>query len=411
MCANSVESYKWSIHLRWIFAFVFFAILFTFAGHRTWGGDAVEKDRKPRVLLFSGSDKDDPFWILFTDFMSVAADQLGFELKVHFADGSLNAMASLMRVECERKVKPAGIVIQSFKRGGPRFLRIANSYRIPVFLVNSGLTAEQSAITGEPRTHLEHWIAEMLPDDYGAGFQLANALIDEARKDPAKISADGRVHIIGLSGTVSHGASVQRAAGLMDAIAAREDEAILDQMVSADWKRGYAKNRCRILHRRYPEASIVWAASDQMALGAAQAIRDRGFVPGKDVVIGGVDATREGLKAIEKGTLAATVGGHFQEGGWVAVILHDLVHGLDLEKIPTHFVSPMTLVTAENMATYRAGLRAKQWKQIDFLQFSRLHQPESDNYRFRFDLGENSAETSMPSIKESPPVEKPARNE
>ncbi|MBB3206899.1 ABC-type sugar transport system substrate-binding protein [Rhodopirellula rubra] len=408
---DPVVACRWPSCSRWVLALVIVASLFALPTHQTYAEDCTGCGDKHRILVLIGSDEDDPFWSLFAEFMGVAADQLGLELQFRFADGSLKAMSSHMRVECERKKKPACIVMQSFKRGGLKFLHTANSYQVPVFLINSGLTSEQRAKAGEPRSQLKYWVGEMLPDDYGAGFQLANALIDAAKKDPSRLGPDGRVHLIALGGTVSHTASVQRTAGLMDAVEARRDEVVLNQLVAADWKKGFARNRCRFLHRRYPQASAVWTANDQMALGAIEGLRDLKLVPGKDVVVGGVDATRQAMTAIKEGTLAATVGGHFQEGGWVAVIIHDLLNGLDLSKIPMHYASPMKLVTAENVAAYQASLQKSEWDRINFKQYSRLHRPKSDGYQFRFELADRSVDTSMQIGKEQQSVEKPARNE
>ena len=165
-------------------------------------------------------------------------------------------------------------------------MRIANQNQVPVFLVNAGLSDEQREQIGGPREKLKYWIGEMLPDDEGAGFQLANELIDQAIK-MKRIGPDGRVHVIGINGVVSDSASIQRANGLVRAVSARGDEAILHQVISANWEKEAARRRCRILHRRYPHSTVVWTASDHMAAGVIDAMGDLGLTPGKDVVIGG----------------------------------------------------------------------------------------------------------------------------
>ena len=275
------------------------------------------------IVLFTPREAHDHFWGPFADFMSEAADDFGIRLEVQFAGGSRNMMAEQIREVCKRAEKPDGVVFQSFKRGGQLFLRIADRHGVPAFLVNAGLPKKQSETLGEPRTQLKHWLGQMLPSDYEAGFQLANALIDEASRDPLRFGDDGKVHVIGFNGIVSDSASAERFAGLQKAIAQRQEEAVLDQVVAADWNQELARRRCRVLHRRHPSASVVWSASDPMALGAMQALQEIGLTPGKDIIIGGVDATPEAMEAIEQGTLFATVGGHVLEGGWTVVLLHD----------------------------------------------------------------------------------------
>jgi ABC-type sugar transport system substrate-binding protein len=346
-------------------------------------GEPTNTEEEYSVVLFTGGGKDTPFWNLFEDFMREAASDLGMQLEVYYADGSRKRMATQIHTVCQRADKPDGIVFHLFKLNGPNILRIAEQYGIPVFLVNAGLSEKQRNEIGMPRTKLRHWLGEMLPDDDSAGYKLANALIDEAKKDPRRLGPDGRVHVIALNGTVSDSASIQRVAGLNRAIAERGDEATLEQVVAADWDEKMARKRCRFLHRRYPHAKVVWSASDLMAAGAIAAMEDRGLTPGKDVIIGGVDAaTPEIMELIEQGKLYATVGGHFMEGGWVAVLLHDFLHGVDLDQIKSHYDSPMTLVTKDNLANYRAKLFKSTWERMDFRQLSRIDSPELKTYRF-----------------------------
>jgi hypothetical protein len=131
-----------------------------------------------------------------------------------------------------------------------------------------------------------------------------------------------------------------------------------------------------------------------MANGAIEAMQKQGIVPGKDVIIGGVDATPQAMELIDQGVLHATVGGHFLEGGWVVVLLHDYLHGVDFADLGTHFESHMTLVTRKNLEAYRANLDPATWSQWDFRQLSRLYSPDRKDYAL--DIGV-LIETSTPS--------------
>lgn len=346
------------------------------------GSEPTDGEKDFHIVLFTPRNQHDHFWEPFAEFMGEAADDLGMKLEVQYAGSSRNLMQSQIRDACRRPEKPDGIVFQSFKRGGPKFLKIANRHQVTALLVNAGLQPEQAKALGEPRTTLEHWLGEMLPNDFKAGFDLANALIDEALRSPKRMGDDGKVHVIGLIGVISDGASTERLAGLRDAVARRSNEVTLDQVVAADWNRELARIRCRVLHRRYPNASVVWSASDPMAIGAIEAIGDLKLTPGSDVIVGGVDATPEAMERIDQGTMFASVGGHVMDGGWAAVLLHDFLHGVDLERIPKRYASPMRLVTRENVDTYRIVFDRSTWKQADFRQFSLLHQPDVHGYRF-----------------------------
>ena len=334
-----------------------------------------------RVVLFTGSGENVAFWKLFVDFMLCSADDLDVELDVFYAYNDRPKMIAEIRKVCQQRDKPDAIVVQAFKQSGENSLRIAEQFQVPVFLVNSGLSKEQRETLGAPRERLRYWIGEMLPDDEAAGYRLANALIDEAIR-LGRVSADGRVHVLGINGAVANSASIQRAAGLKRAIEARKEEAKLTQIISANWARNQARQRSRILHRRHPQASVIWTASDHMAEGVVDAMGDLGLRPGKDVVIGGVDGTPEGMRMVREGTLHATLGGHFMEGGWVAVLLHDYLKGVDVACIPPRFASPMTLITKTNLAAYQAAANPSTWRRFDFCQLSRVRRPGRKEYQF-----------------------------
>jgi galactofuranose transport system substrate-binding protein len=51
----------------------------------------------------------------------------------------------------------------------------------------------------------------------------------------------------------------------------------------------------------------VFAHNDEEALGAIQAIKEAGLVPGKDVMVIGLDATKDGFAALIDGTLGADI--------------------------------------------------------------------------------------------------------
>ncbi len=59
-----------------------------------------------------------------------------------------------------------------------------------------------------------------------------------------------------------------------------------------------------------------------------------GLDPGKDILFGGCGWYAPAIKKVQDGTLATTVGGHFMEGGWVMVLIHDYHHGRDFISDP-----------------------------------------------------------------------------
>jgi ABC-type sugar transport system substrate-binding protein len=72
----------------------------------------------------------------------------------------------------------------------------------------------------------------------------------------------------------------------------------------ADFDRAKALNETTNLMQGHPTIKGIFAENDEMALGAIKALGARA---GKDVVVVGFDGTPDGLKAIQDGTLAATI--------------------------------------------------------------------------------------------------------
>ncbi len=72
----------------------------------------------------------------------------------------------------------------------------------------------------------------------------------------------------------------------------------------ADFDRAKALNETTNLLQGHPNLKGIFAENDEMALGAIKALGARA---GKDVMVVGFDGTPDGLKAIQDGSLAATV--------------------------------------------------------------------------------------------------------
>jgi len=148
---------------------------------------------------------------------------------------------------------------------------------------------------------------------------------------------------------------------------------ILERLLSGYWQAGVAFDKTARMLELSSGIRIVWAASDSMALGAARAVDRSGRVAGKDVYVGGFDWSAEGLRAIEEGRLQASAGGHFMEGAWALVLLHDYHKGMDFASEGLEYRLPMQLMDATNVGVGRELLAPERWKDIDFKQFSKVY--------------------------------------
>ena len=117
----------------------------------------------------------------------------------------------------------------------------------------------------------------------------------------------------------------------------------------AKWQRTEAANVIANLLSSGTKFDMVFANNDEMALGAIQALKAAG-ISMKDVIVGGVDATLDALKAMKAGDLDVTV---FQNANGQATGSVDAaISAMNGENLPQWINIPFELVTPENVDQY-----------------------------------------------------------
>ena len=74
---------------------------------------------------------------------------------------------------------------------------------------------------------------------------------------------------------------------------------------SGDFARDKGRQVAETLLQAHPDATIVYAHNDEMALGAIAAIEAAGKIPGKDILVVSIDGEKDGLQAIIDGKMGA----------------------------------------------------------------------------------------------------------
>ncbi|QPC91412.1 substrate-binding domain-containing protein [Mesorhizobium sp. INR15] len=161
-------------------------------------------------------------------------------------------------------------------------------------------------------------------------------------------SAGAKAYII--MGSLVHQAALQRTKDVEQIFATDMCNfiKIVDKQ-SSDWSRDNSQNLMTnwLTAGQAPDAVI--ANNDESAIGAILALKANG-VDMKNVVVGGIDATQDGLQSMKAGDLAVTVfqNANGQGGGGVDAALA-LVKG---EKVDRVVYVPFELVSPENMDGY-----------------------------------------------------------
>ncbi|WP_034996828.1 substrate-binding domain-containing protein [Beijerinckia mobilis] len=161
-------------------------------------------------------------------------------------------------------------------------------------------------------------------------------------------AANAQVYI--LMGDLVHQASRDRTFAVKETLAAGDCKGVtIADEQSAAWMRTNAMDVTTNWITAGRPIDVVFANSDEMAIGAIQALRAAG-ISMDDVIVVGVNAAQEGLAAMAAGELDVTV---FQDAKGQAASALDaalaLAHGKSVDK---QVMVPFELVTPENMAKY-----------------------------------------------------------
>jgi len=151
-------------------------------------------------------------------------------------------------------------------------------------------------------------------------------------------------NVVIMMGELATQAAVLRTEGIEKVVAQHPEMKIVEKQ-TANFRRNEAIDLMNNWLVAGTKIDAVAANNDEMAIGAILALQQAGKDP-KKLVIGGIDATRDGLHEMEKGNLAVTV---FQDGkaqgkGSVEAAVK-LVKG---EKVDSFVWIPFQLVTKDN---------------------------------------------------------------
>ncbi|MFC9507265.1 substrate-binding domain-containing protein [Streptomyces sp. NPDC057002] len=178
----------------------------------------------------------------------------------------------------------------------------------------------------------------LVASDNVAGGELAAKSIGE------KLGGKGKIVI--LQGQAGTSAARERAQGFANGLKAYPGIQVVAQQ-PADFDRTKGLDVMSNLLQAHPDVQGVIAANDEMALGAIKAL---GSKAGKSVSVVGFDGTPDGLKAVEGGSLYASVAQQPSQLGKIAV--DNALKALQGKKVEETVKVPVKVVTKENVAGF-----------------------------------------------------------
>ncbi|MBN1379895.1 MAG: ABC transporter substrate-binding protein [Gammaproteobacteria bacterium] len=346
-------------------------------------GSVLAEEPRLKVGLLSGGGESSQFWNNMIRFAEAVAEDLNIELVVEYpSPQTAKANMAIGQKLLNEIGSDAYLITPYLGSVTADLLQSANTRDIRVFVINADIPEKEKQFVGQPRIKYSNWIAHSYADDVQAGYLAADEIL---ALFPSAPSSNGQtaIRMVGLTGPFTSQASFNRNNGLKNRISESEN-AMLYEIREAGYQESSAKTVSKMYLAKYPSLNAVWTASDSMAIGAIDAIKEAGKKPGVDVVVSGVDWTTGGIRAVKSGDMTATIGGHFMEAGIALILIEDYHRNKDFaEELGTVFKIPMYPISKKNIDEYLSIIGTHpNWSKIDFKKFSKTHNKNLQKYNF-----------------------------
>ncbi|RMQ42636.1 Sugar ABC transporter periplasmic sugar-binding protein [Pseudomonas cichorii] len=278
------------------------------------------------------SQFDDTWLTYLRDDMSAKAKSMPDGVSLQFVDARADVNKQIDQVqELIGKKVDALIVNPVDTAATARITKSATAAGIPLVYVNRR--------PDDPK--LPEGVATVTSDDIEAG-RLQMQYIAE------KMGGKGNVMI--LLGDLANNSTQNRTKGVKEVLSKYPDIKI-EQEQTGIWARQKGMDLTNDWITQGKEFNAVLANNDEMAIGAAMALKQAGVKKGS-VFVAGVDGTPDGLNAVTRGDLTVSV---YQDAkGQANGAIDAAVKMARKEKVePQAIVIPYRLITPENVATFK----------------------------------------------------------
>lgn len=248
------------------------------------GGTASGDDGKI-VLGFSQVGAESGWRTANSESIKSSAAAAGIDLQFSDAQGKQENQIAAIRGFITQKVDVIAFspVVTS---GWDAVLKEAKDAGIPVILTDRAVDSTDTSL-----------YASFIGSDFKLEGQKAGEWLVkeyEGKTDP--------VSIVELQGTTGSAPAIDRQTGFGEAIKANPNLKIVKSQ-TGDFKRADGKTVMETFLQSVPKIDVLYAHNDDMGLGAIEAIKAAGKVPGKDIKIITVDAVKDGMTALAAGEI------------------------------------------------------------------------------------------------------------
>lgn len=267
------------------------------------------------TLALVVSTLNNPFFVSLKEGAEAKAQELDYKLLV--LDSQNDPAKELANVEDVLNKKIALLLINPTDSDAVKSaIKAANRKDIPV------VTLDRGANGGKVVSHVA--------SDNVLGGEMAGKLIVDTLKGKGKV-----VELQGVPGT---SAARDRGEGFNKAIKAAAGMEVVSSQ-PADFDRTKGLNVMENILQAQPEIDVVFAHNDEMALGAIKAIQ----ASKRDILVVGFDGTDDGVKAVQDGSMLATVAQQAGKIGAVGIEAADKI--IKGEKVDEYTPVDLKLIT------------------------------------------------------------------
>ena len=271
-----------------------------------------------------------------------------------------NYIAYLVQaMQARAKEIPGGASLQLEDAGGDVVRQLGQvenfiSQKVDAIIVNPADTAATRKITervtqaGIPLVYLN---SRPEVDTFPAGVVFVGT--DERRIGQMQMEylaekMGGKGNLAIILGRLAHDDTRKRTTGVRDVLAKYPDIKVVEEQ-SANWERDKGMDLMSNWLLSGKAIDAVAANNDEMGIGAAMALRQAGR---KDIMVGGVDGTADGLAAIKRGLLSVTV--YRDTVGIGAGSVDAAVRLVNKENLQGDIWVPVQLVTPKNYQQFQS---------------------------------------------------------
>ncbi|MBY4764712.1 substrate-binding domain-containing protein [Streptococcus uberis] len=283
--------------------------------------EVTKKAAKDLKLGVSISTTNNPYFVAMKDGLDKFAGEKKVSLKVADAQDDAARQADDIQNFISQNVD-AILINPVDSKAVVSSIKAANSANIPVILIDRGSEGGDVLTT-------------VASDNVEAGKMAAEFVVKELGE---------KTKVFELSGVPGASATVDRGKGF-NKIAKTKLDVLSSQ--SANFDRAKALNTAQNMIQGHKDVQVIFAQNDEMALGAAQAVKSAGL---KDILIVGIDGQPDAHDAIKNGDITATIAQQPAKMGEIAI--QAAIDHYQGKKVKKTTVSPIYLVTKETVDQY-----------------------------------------------------------